>query len=169
MKNKGDYSAVLYPFEDHKLKFNKVWTCIRASEAEENLKDYGRIFEERSTRSQHLRSEERNSEAEDLHQTLKTSTLWRIEDPEGPKIHVRFVLFCSCLYQVLIVQSVFFWPCIETNKKLQGQPEWTDNFNLCNEFRMSNQQYYPYQVMIQHPWFEASQQLLMASTLFQRL
>jgi len=41
---------------DDRLKFNKVWTCIRASYAKEKLKDYGIRSKARSTKSQHLGS-----------------------------------------------------------------------------------------------------------------
>jgi len=57
---------------DRRIKFNNVWTCIRASEAQEKLKDFGRRYEERSIKNQHLELDEKNhAEVEDLHQTLK--------------------------------------------------------------------------------------------------
>jgi len=35
------------------------------------------------------------SEVEELYKTLKSIKLWRTKDSEGPRSHVRFVLFCS--------------------------------------------------------------------------
>jgi len=52
------YANIFSSVQDNRIKFNKVWTCIRALDAQEKLKDYGRRSEERSIGSQHLGSEE---------------------------------------------------------------------------------------------------------------
>jgi len=67
---------------------------------------------------------EESLESEDL---IRLGRPLDLKDLEEPRLHVRFVIFCSCLYQSLIVQFVFFWPHVETNKELQGQKEWTNN------------------------------------------
>jgi hypothetical protein len=82
------YANICSSVQDHRLKFNKVWTYIRASEAQEKLKYYGRRSKERSTRSQRFESEERmllrswrsTSDCEDL-QTLKNIRSWGAQTP----------------------------------------------------------------------------------------
>jgi len=39
--------------QDYRIKFNKDWTCIRASDAQEKLKEYSRRSEKMSTEIQH--------------------------------------------------------------------------------------------------------------------
>jgi len=47
---------------------------MKASETQEKLKDFGRRFEGRSTRSQHIRSEEKNTSSEAEESTKLRST-----------------------------------------------------------------------------------------------
>jgi len=83
------YANIYSSVQVHRLKFNKVWTCTIGSDAQEKLKDYDRRSEERSTRSQHLGSEERmllrtwrtSSDSED-HQTQKIS-IWLRRPPDS--------------------------------------------------------------------------------------
>jgi len=54
--------------------------------------------------------------------------------PEGARLHIKFVVFYSCLHQGSEYNFLFFWPRVETDKELQGQREWTDTSNFNNGF-----------------------------------
>jgi len=110
---------------EHILKHQKL---------KRNLKDCDRRSEETSTRSQHIGSEENDVSQKlkvDLirlyehHQTQKTpldlEDLQTPEEPEGPKLHVKFIVFYGCLQQRILAQFCLLLTTCWNRQRIQGQ------------------------------------------------
>jgi len=171
------YINICWSVQDHIIYQSKYWACFRASEAQEAQKtmieDLKKVNQKsthwikRNDASQKLKRSSDFMEIIKLrrpNQTQKTPSglenLQNSEAPEGPRLHVRFVVFYGCLHQRIWAQScLLLTTCRNRQNFKENKNEWVVP-DLAKDFRMTIQRNYSYQTMSQRPWFEASQRLL---------